>query len=87
MAVLILSPWDLGNIVIALVLTTAFAIDGVTRMVTAWHVRFPGWQATMLGGALLVMLAVTVAVPWQAGYVDAIPYCIGVGLERRRACH
>ena len=79
-AVLILSPWDLGNIVIALVLTTAFAIDGVTRMVTAWHVRFPGWQLTMLGGALLVMLAVTVAVPWQAGYVDAIPYCIGVGL-------
>ena len=79
-AVLILSPWDLGDIVIALVLATAFAVDGVTRMVTAWHVRFPGWQATVLGGALMVMLAVTFVVPWQPGYVDAVPYCIGIGL-------
>lgn len=79
-AALILSPWDLGDVVIALVLATAFAVDGVTRMVTAWHVRFPGWQLTMLGGGLLVLLAVTVAVPWRAGYVDTIPYCIGVGL-------
>ena len=23
-------------------------------MVTAWHVRFPGWQVTLLGGALMV---------------------------------
>ena len=79
-AILILSPWDLGDVLIAISLAAAFAVDGLARMVTAWYVRFPGWQVTLSGGALLLLLAVTLVVPWQPGYVDAIPYCIGLGL-------
>ncbi len=79
-AILILSPWDLGDVLIAISLAVAFAVDGLTRMVTAWYVRFPGWQLTLAGGALLLVLAVTFVVPWQPGYVDTIPYCIGIGL-------
>ena len=41
---------------------------------------FPGWRVTLCGGALLLLLAITFVVPWQPGYVDAIPYCIGLGL-------
>ncbi|MGD9507775.1 MAG: DUF308 domain-containing protein [Geminicoccaceae bacterium] len=79
-AILILSPRDVGDVLIAFGLAAAFAVDGLTRMVTAWYVRFPGWQVTFGGGALLLLLAVTLVVPWQPGYVDAIPYCIGLGL-------
>ena len=79
-AILILSPWDLGDILIAFLLAAAFAVDGVTRMVTAWYVRFPGWRVYLASGALLLGLAVTFVVPWQPGYVYAIPYCIGLGL-------
>ena len=46
-AILILSPWDLGDVLIAFGLAAAFAVDGLTRMVTAWYVRFPGWQVTL----------------------------------------
>ena len=79
-ALLILSPWDLGDVLIAVSLAMAFAIDGLTRIVTAWYVRFPSWQVTLLGGLLLLAIAVTFVVPWQPGYVDTIPYCIGIGL-------
>ncbi len=34
-AALILSPWDLGDVLIAISLAVAFTIDGLTRMVTA----------------------------------------------------
>ena len=60
-SLLILSHWDLGEALLALLFAAAFALDGVTRIVTAWHVRFPGWRPTILGGALLLVLAVTVA--------------------------
>lgn len=79
-ALLILSPRDDGDAVIAFLLAGAFAVDGVTRIVTAWYVRFPSWQVTLAGGLLLVLLAVTFVVPWQPGYADAVPYCIGIGL-------
>ena len=79
-ALLILSPWSLGKMVLALLLAAAFALDGATRIVTAWHVRFPGWRVTLLGGVLLIVLAITVAAPWPIVYVDTVPYCIGVGL-------
>ena len=79
-AILILSPWDLGDILIALGARHSVRGGGLTRMVTAWYVRFPGWQVTLCGGALMLLLAVTFVVPWQPGYVDAIPYCIGIGL-------
>jgi hypothetical protein len=79
-AILILSPWDLGDVLIAISLAVAFAVDGLARMVTAWYVRFPGWRVTVAGGALMLVVAVTFVVPWQPGYVDAVPYCLGLGL-------
>lgn len=80
-SLLILSHWDLGEALLALLFAAAFALDGVTRIVTAWHVRFPGWRPTILGGALLLVLAVTVAVPWPTWhYYKTIPFCIGIGL-------
>ena len=60
-AILILSPWDLGDILIAFLLAAAFAVDGVTRMVTAWYVRFPGWRVYLASGALLLGLATLVS--------------------------
>jgi uncharacterized membrane protein HdeD (DUF308 family) len=67
-----------SDVALALILGTAFAVDGALKVVSARVVRFPGWRMTQAAGALMLILAIGTLQPLPTWYVGTIGCNVGL---------
>ncbi|WP_051328503.1 HdeD family acid-resistance protein [Geminicoccus roseus] len=77
---LLVLPFQVDHLVLALLFGLTFAADGLFRIAAAWMVRFPGWRTALAGGALEILFAASVMQPWPSRYLGTVPICLALVL-------
>jgi uncharacterized membrane protein HdeD (DUF308 family) len=67
-----------GEMILGWLLAAGLAVDGVSRLITIWLVRFKGWAAAVASSVLELVLAAVMAFEWPLPAHLNIPLCIGL---------
>lgn len=79
-AVLIISPHEASNMVLAMLFGIAFTIGGGLQITSALVVRFPRWRTAVIGGSIQIVLAILFFQPYPTHYKGTVPFCLALGL-------
>ena len=78
--ILIVAPWHLSQLVLAMIFGLFLLLDSSFRMTSAWVVRYPGWRVSIAAGLFELAVAIFMLEPYPTWYAGTVPYCIGVAL-------
>jgi Uncharacterized conserved protein len=70
-------PWD-DNIGAALVFGSAFLVDGIFRIASAYVVRSPRWRVGIVAGLIEVGLALMILFAWPIPHLLTVPFCFAL---------
>jgi uncharacterized membrane protein HdeD (DUF308 family) len=70
-------PWD-GNIGAAIVFGSAFLIDGLFRVATAFVVHGPRWRVGIAAGLIEIGLALAILMSWPIPHHLTVPFCFAL---------
>jgi uncharacterized membrane protein HdeD (DUF308 family) len=79
-AVLLADPYPDGDFILSMLLGVIFLVGGLLRISAAYVVRFAGWRAARIAGALELAFSLLIFSPWPISYRATVPAAIGVGL-------
>jgi uncharacterized membrane protein HdeD (DUF308 family) len=79
-AVGVLAVWKPfnGEMMLGWLFAAGLAVDGVSRLITIWLVRFKGWASAVAWNVLELVLAAAMAFDWPLPAHQNIPVCIGI---------
>lgn len=79
-AVLTILGSSSSTFLLAMLFGTAFLVDGLSRIVLAQVLRFPGWRGAAAYGGLGVALGILTLQPWPTWYAGTVGFSVGAFL-------
>lgn len=79
-ALLILDPHDVSDMILAALFATGFLLDASLRIAAALLVRYPGFRVAIVAGGFEVLIAIFFLEPWPDWYHGTVAYCVGIGM-------
>ncbi|MCV3739415.1 hypothetical protein OCK02_25015 [Rhizobium sp. TRM96647] len=70
-------PWD-GNIGAAIVFGSAFLVDGLFRIASAFIVHSSRWRVGIAAGLVELCLAVAILASWPVPHLLTVPFCFAL---------
>lgn len=69
-----------STFLLAMLFGTAFLFDGLSRVVLAHVLRFPGWRWSVVYGSLGMAIGILTLEPWPTWYAGTVGFSIGAFL-------
>ncbi|WP_287336156.1 hypothetical protein [Mesorhizobium sp.] len=70
-------PWD-NNIGAAIVFGTAFLVDGLFRIGSAFVIHSPRWRVGVVAGLIEISLAIGILMSWPVPHQLTVPFCFAL---------